>query len=249
MLGHALLWRITVGLQLLATVLIGRAVELTPSGSKHQADADAAAGRARGTRQIDTICFAFIPLRENDMTVSLRTLDVRAILNAGGEPLAEIMNAVAELESGQGLRLLTTFKPVPLFSMMQKKGYTHYEKELGGGDWETVFKPDAHAAAAAPVTQPGAAAAKLGQDDAGGWPAPSRSLDNRGMMPPEPMVITLEAIENMAVGEVLEGWYDRDPLLLYPELQTRGHQARCEKRGPSEYRVLIRCGAKPGSAS
>ncbi len=175
------------------------------------------------------------------MTVSLVTLDVRPILRSGGEPFPEIMQAVAKLESGQGLRLLATFKPVPLFSVMQKKGYAHCEKELGEGDWEVVFKPEAAAAAAAP--EPGAAAAKPGQDDTSGWPAPSHSLDNRGMMPPEPMVITMETLENMAPGEVLEGWYDREPLLLYPELQTRGHQAHCEKTGASEYRVLIRCGS------
>ena len=183
------------------------------------------------------------------MTVSLQTLDVRPILKAGGEPFPEIMNAIAALESGQGLRVLATFKPVPLFSIMQKKGYAHSEKELGSGDWEIVFEPGANASVAAPSTQPVAAAAKSEQDDASGWPAPSRSLDNRGLMPPEPMVITLEAIESMAAGEVLEAWFDREPLLLYPELRTRGHQTDCEKRGPSEYRVLIRCAARPGSAS
>ena len=171
------------------------------------------------------------------MTESMQTLDVRPILRAGGEPFPEIMKAVAQLKAGQGLRLLATFKPVPLFAVMQKKGYAHCEKELGQGDWEVIFTSEG---AAAP--QP-AAAAQPGQDDASAWPAPSHTLDNRGMMPPEPMVITLEALESMAPGEVLEGLYDRDPLLLYPELQTRGHGAHCEKTGASEYRVLIRCGS------
>ncbi|MBU6501465.1 MAG: DUF2249 domain-containing protein [Burkholderiales bacterium] len=165
------------------------------------------------------------------MTESMLTLDVRTILRAGGEPFPEIMKAVAQLKAGQSLRLLATFKPVPLFAVMQKKGYAHCEKELDQGDWEVIFTPE------------GAAAAQPGQDDASAWPVPSYTLDNRGMMPPEPMVITLETLESMAPGEVLEGWYDRDPLLLYPELQTRGHAARCEKTGASEYRVLIRCGS------
>ena len=171
------------------------------------------------------------------MTVSFVTLDVRPTLRNGGEPFPEIMQAIAKLDSSQGLRLLATFKPVPLFSVMQKKGYGHCEKELGDGDWEILFSPEGAAVAAAPGV------AKPGQDDASGWPAHSHSLDNRGMMPPEPMVFTLEALESMAPGEVLEGWYDRDPLLLYPELQSRGHQSHCEKTGASEYRVLIRCGS------
>lgn len=170
------------------------------------------------------------------MTMAPQTLDVRPILKAGGEPFPQIMQAIARLGAGQGLRLLATFKPEPLFALMKNKGYTHAEKALDGGDWEVTFTP-LDAAAAQP-----AAASKPGQDDATGWPAPRHSLDNRGLMPPEPMVITMEAVESMAAGEVLECLYDREPLLLYPELQTRGHFAHCDKLGPSEYRVLIRVG-------
>ena len=43
------------------------------------------------------------------------TLDVRPTLRAGGEPFAQIMQAVASLEPGQALRLLATFEPVPLY--------------------------------------------------------------------------------------------------------------------------------------
>jgi uncharacterized protein (DUF2249 family) len=174
--------------------------------------------------------------------MALQTLDVRPILKAGGEPFPEIMKAVSQLGADQGLRLLANFKPVPLFAVMQKKGYAHVEKELDGGDWEVVFTPEEAVKSAAPASAPAAtgAATRPGQDDATGWPEPRHSLDNRGMMPPEPLVITMEAIEGMAGGEVLECFYDREPLLLYPELQSRGHAAHCEKLGPSDYRVLIR---------
>ena len=181
------------------------------------------------------------------MTISLQTLDVRPILKAGGEPFPEIMKAISRLDAGQGLRLLATFKPEPLFAVMQKKGYTHGEKQLDGGDWEVLFTPSESPASvpagAASAASTGPAVSKPGQDDATGWPKPRHTLDNRGMMPPEPMVITMEAVEGMASGEVLECFYDREPLLLYPELQSRGHFAHCEKLGPSDYRVLIRIGA------
>ncbi len=198
------------------------------------------------------------------MNASLQTLDVRPTLRAGGEPFQEIMQAVASLDSGQGLRLLATFRPVPLFKVMQNKGYAHSERPLDGGDWEVIFTPDtastpADASAAWPTTPPAtppapksapASAAKPGQADARGWPAPSHRLDNRGLMPPEPMVRTLEAIEGMACGEVLEIWNDRDPVLLYPELEARGHLAHCEMRGAEGYRVLIRRdAARQGAAS
>src|SRR3546814_20039758 len=70
-------------------------------------------------------------------------LDVRPILRAGGEPFDQIMNAVAALRPGEGLRLLATFKPVPLFSILGAKGFTHDEQELDDGDWEVLFRASA----------------------------------------------------------------------------------------------------------
>lgn len=182
------------------------------------------------------------------MAISLQTLDVRPILKAGGEPFPEIMKAISQLGAGQGLRLLATFKPVPLFAVMQKKGYTHGEKELDGGDWEVVFTPSESPASAlggaSAAAGTGSAVSTPGDDDATGWPEPRDTLDARGMLPPEPLVITMEAVEGMASGEVLECFYDREPLLLYPELQSRGHFAHCEKLGTRNYRVLIRIGTR-----
>lgn len=82
-------------------------------------------------------------------TLDLSTLDVRDILKAGGEPFSHIMQAVENLSPGQGLRLLATFKPVPLFGVMAQRGFGHTEREIGGGDWEVIFTP---AQAASAVT-------------------------------------------------------------------------------------------------
>lgn len=179
------------------------------------------------------------------MSAPLRTLDVRTILEAGGEPFGEIMKATAALEDGQGLRLLATFNPVPLYSIMEGKGYSHQERQIEGGDWEVILMPRAAAAAAAAQAAP----ATTGAVDTAGWPAPSRTVDLRGMLPPEPLVLTLETLEAMAVGEVMEGCYDREPLLLYPELDVRGHPYQCDKRGANEYHVRIRRGADEGGAA
>ena len=71
------------------------------------------------------------------------TLDVRDILKAGGEPFSAIMQAVDGLAPGQALQLLATFKPVPLFTVMARRGFDHREREIGGGDWEVTFTPSA----------------------------------------------------------------------------------------------------------
>lgn len=79
---------------------------------------------------------------------NLSTLDVRDILKAGAEPFSHIMQAVEALTPGQGLRLLATFKPVPLFNVLAQRGFGHTEREIGGGDWEVIFTPANQAASA-----------------------------------------------------------------------------------------------------
>ena len=68
------------------------------------------------------------------MTTQFIDVDVRPTLRAGGEPFGEIMATIAQLQPGQGLRLLATFEPVPLFHVLGSKGFSHEAREIGGGD-------------------------------------------------------------------------------------------------------------------
>jgi uncharacterized protein (DUF2249 family) len=167
---------------------------------------------------------------------SYATLDVRPILRAGGEPFGAIMKTVAALQPGEGLRLLATFEPVPLFKVLGAKGFAHDAHPIDGGDWEVLFTPAGAAVAPPPAAPKPATAVAVGD-----WPAPSAELDNRGLPPPEPMVRILQALEGMRPGEVLEALNDREPLFLYPELQQRGHAIKTERQ-PEGYRLLIRHG-------
>lgn len=47
-------------------------------------------------------------------------------------------------------------------------------------------------------------------------------LDNRGLSPPEPMVRILSALTDLAGEDELHATMDREPLLLYAELERRG---------------------------
>ncbi len=163
-------------------------------------------------------------------------LDVRPALRAGEEPFGLIMAAVASLQEREGLRLIAPFKPVPLLHVLGSKGFSHEMTELDGGDWEVRFTPDG-AVDAAEVGDTGAPAENA-------WPEPSRSLDNRDLDPPEPMVRILAAIEEMQDGEVLLALLCREPVFLFPELAKRGHkwQGALAPDGAT-YRILIRVGA------
>jgi len=59
-------------------------------------------------------------------------------------------------------------------------------------------------------------------------------LDLRGMYPPEPMIEILREIDCGAAGPIIVHM-DRDPILLYPELEDRGWSAQHHPGGvPSE---------------
>lgn len=170
-------------------------------------------------------------------------LDVRPTLRAGGEPFGQIMDAIGELGPDQGLRLLSTFCPTPLFHVLGSKGFSHRETELEDGSWEVFFEREADAPQAdqsepAPETAAG--------DDA--WPAPVHEMDNRDLEPPEPMVKVLATIETMQPGEVMTALLCREPVFLLPELSKRGHQwiGGFEPDGTT-YKIAIRIAA--GAAS
>ena len=168
------------------------------------------------------------------MTTTFVDLDVRPVLRNGGEPFGRIMQAVGALKPGEGLRLLATFKPVPLLGVLGAKGFSHEARELEDGDWEVLFRPTSAA------RTPRAPAASASADCAD-WPAPVLHLDNRELDPPEPMVRILAAIEAMNAGEVLSALLCREPTFLLPELEKRGHAWRggFEPDGTT-YKILVR---------
>jgi uncharacterized protein (DUF2249 family) len=181
------------------------------------------------------------------MTQAPHELDVRPILRAGGEPFGAIMEAIKGLAAGQSFRLLATFEPVPLYGVLAKKGFGHAAREIGGGDWEVTFTP----AAAAPDSERSPPVQPTVQNaSTPGWPEPSRHLDNRDLDPPEPMVRTLAAAEELRPGEVLCALLCREPVFLLPELGKRGHEwhGGFEADGTT-YKLLVRKGAGKEAAA
>lgn len=175
-----------------------------------------------------------------DGTEEVVHLDVRDDLRQGREPMSKIVSAAKSLKPGQSLCLRATFEPIPLFKVLSSMGLDHEAKRLGEGDWQVLFKPRAGA-------RSGAArghrqdVGEAPQRDADDWPEVTRSLDNRGLTPPEPMMRVLEALEGLEAGAVLEVYNDREPAFLYPELEDRGVSVRTEHllRG---VRLLLRKG-------
>lgn len=164
-----------------------------------------------------------------------KELDVRPVLREGGEPFQDIMAAVQALKPGEGLRLLSTFKPTPLLPLMNQKGFSNEARELDAGDWEIIFSPIAKQAAHVAVSS--------GAEDASDWPEPLWQLDLVDAQAPVPMEKVLSRLSLMEPGEVLFVILGCEPAFLATELESRGHRwvGASDKSG-KVYRMLVRVG-------
>ncbi|MDP4163715.1 MAG: DUF2249 domain-containing protein [Bacillota bacterium] len=64
-------------------------------------------------------------------------------------------------------------------------------------------------------------------------------LDNRGLEPPEPMMRTLKAIEQMEKGEILTIINDRRPMFLYEQLEELGLRHQTVEQQDGSFKIEI----------
>lgn len=64
-------------------------------------------------------------------------------------------------------------------------------------------------------------------------------IDARGLEPPEPMVLTMEALEHLGQSETLLVLLPREPYPLYRALQVNGFSWQTECRSDGTVEVLI----------
>lgn len=80
----------------------------------------------------------------NGLTINDETreveLDVRDILRRKEEPFQKIMTTVETLKEGYNLKLVTTFEPKPLITVLGKKGLIGTTTQLGEDHYVTVFR-------------------------------------------------------------------------------------------------------------
>ena len=170
-------------------------------------------------------------------------VDAREDLRAGREPFSKIMAAVQAADTGEVLWLRATFEPVPLYTVLAKRGFVHEARAEGPEDWSIWFwRPetsggDPHAAAT-PRAEPAETEAA---SEAPREPATATvRLDVRGLEPPEPMVRTLAALETLSEGRTRVQINVRVPQFLLPILAERGYAWEVDESPADHVVVRIR---------
>jgi uncharacterized protein (DUF2249 family) len=145
-------------------------------------------------------------------------LDVRPLIQQGGDPFHEIMSITSRMAEGQVLEIEAPFDPVPLRRVLGERGFAHHGQHAGPDHWRIRFmreRPDSPG-----ETPPASCGSNL---PGRSWlEADGLHVDVRGLNPPAPMLAVIGLIEGGAVGGRMIVHHEREPLYLYPELAERG---------------------------
>lgn len=66
-----------------------------------------------------------------------QTLDVRQI---DGEPFGEIMAALGDLPEDESLRLISSFEPEPLYTVLTGRGFTHETEKVDTDEFHVEIR-------------------------------------------------------------------------------------------------------------
>lgn len=170
-------------------------------------------------------------LLKNISEDKIQKLDVRPIIESGKDPFLEIMAKMKSLKDDEVFHLINSFEPLPLYSVMQSKGFEHWTEKDSDVFNVFFYKNDVTGSGIkeeTKVTQPSA-------DDYENV----IELDVRELVPPEPMMKILENISKVDEKTVMVVHHHREPMMLYPKLEERGYTATTNKIDENYYKVVI----------
>ncbi len=159
--------------------------------------------------------------------------DVRPIISGGKDPLKFILAKVNGLKIGEVLLLINSFEPIPLYTVLGKKGYAH-KTEKKDDVFNIYFYKDSSLKAIDEEIK------SHNNDDINIADFENIiEIDVRELEPPEPMIKVLETLSKIDDKTALLMHHHREPLMLYPKLEERGYRAFCTKINEDYFKIVI----------
>ncbi len=165
----------------------------------------------------------------------LKSLDVRADIAAGNDPLQRILKEIQMLPDGYVLKIINTFEPAPLMQLLAKKGFESYADEVAPQLVETYF----YRKLKETFEKPEIADSNDWESVLQQYNQNLQTIDVRHLPMPQPMHTILEALEHLPTGAALLVYHKRIPVFLLPELAERGFDIRTNTVSDSEVHLLI----------
>lgn len=165
-------------------------------------------------------------------------LDVRQTLESGSDPLKDIMKAVKEVPANGALKIINTFEPTPLISLLQKQGFGYFVDEQEDDLVETWFYKENGDNEGIQLDEV--------STDAKGFDSVLKQFENklveidvRHLQMPMPMHTILETLETLPTEKALFVNHKRIPVFLLPELKDLGYDYRIKEISDGEVKLLI----------
>ncbi|NOY48972.1 MAG: DUF2249 domain-containing protein [Chlorobi bacterium] len=181
-------------------------------------------------------------LTKNLINISMRKeniveLDVRPILAGGVDPFEAIMAKLNEMDDSQTLLIINTFEPIPLLSLLKKKGYA-YETERPEDGLVHTYLEKSSGGAEEQAADTKTLELDFGQTE-GEFAGKMTEVDVRDMEMPMPMVTILEEIEKLPNGHALYVHHKKLPQYLIPELEDRGYSWVSKEVDDANVKLII----------
>jgi len=164
-------------------------------------------------------------------------LDVRPVIASGKDPLSIITEKVKNIKTGQVLKIINSFEPVPLMKLLEKQGFVVYADVVNDNLVETYF-----------YKQIAADNNSLVQNNhpTKGWEETLQKFDDklqtidvRLLEMPQPMLTILDALDKLPDDKALFVYHKRIPIFLLPELAERKFDYRIKEISDGEVHLLI----------
>ncbi|MDF3078837.1 MAG: hypothetical protein K0S09_2726 [Sphingobacteriaceae bacterium] len=165
--------------------------------------------------------------------------DVRPILARNEDPLKAIVNKASQLKPGEYLKVINSFEPTPLITLLNRKGYQSYT---------SLEKPDLS------ITYFFKSQNQMEQDIAVGtfintmanfdetlekYRSKLKEIDVTHLEMPQPMHTILNEIKNLGPDQALFVHHKKIPVYLLPNLHDEGFEYLIHEEAPGKVSILI----------
>lgn len=178
------------------------------------------------------------PYLKNIDPAMIISFDVRPILNSNADPLKDIQQKIKSLLPGQVLKIINTFEPTPLISLLKRQGIESFADKISDDLVETYFYKE--------KPEPTANTPMETVTNSSDWDGILKKYDDkvqnvdvRHLEMPQPMLTILAELGKLPIGYALLVHHKRIPVFLLPELNDRGFDYRIKEESDNDVYLLI----------
>lgn len=167
-------------------------------------------------------------------------LDVRPVLAENKDPLKLIMLKANELQSGQYLKIINTFEPLPLINLLSGKGFSAHTQFISRDLVHTFFHRT-EGGNIPPISTPAIEKTPLYNIETllKKYEGKLVEIDVTMFEMPKPMLTILEKLEQMKEDEALFVHHKKVPVYLLPHLREKGYEYVIQDEGGSKVTLFI----------